>query len=106
MAGALINVPRSVKRGQVFEVKVLMSHPMETGYRPGTNGSIIPRNIIQTFRVTYGDGEVFRMEMSPAVAANPFVSFFARAGESGPMVFTWSGDNGFSAKESAQIQVE
>ena len=38
MANALINMPRTVKRGEAFEIKTLISHPMETGFRPGANG--------------------------------------------------------------------
>ena len=33
MASALINVPAKAKRGEIIEIKTLMSHIMETGYR-------------------------------------------------------------------------
>ena len=33
MARPLINVPAKVKRGEVFEIKTLISHTMETGFR-------------------------------------------------------------------------
>ena len=33
MAAALINVPKKAKNGDVIEIKTLMSHIMETGYR-------------------------------------------------------------------------
>ena len=33
MASALINVPKKAKRGDVIEIKTLMSHIMETGFR-------------------------------------------------------------------------
>lgn len=103
---ALINVPGRAKRGDIIEIKALISHPMETGFRPGTNGSIIPRNIIETFRCTYNGTEIFRMTMTPAIAANPFVAFFTTAAESGTIEFSWTGDNGFSARETASITVE
>jgi len=103
---ALINVPGRAKRGEIVEIKALISHPMETGFRPGANGSIIPRNIIDTLRCTYNGAEIFRMTMTPAIAANPFVSFFTTATESGTIAFAWTGDNGFAAEESAQITVE
>ena len=35
MARALINVPPKAGRGDIVEIKVLISHPMETGYRVG-----------------------------------------------------------------------
>ena len=106
MARALLNVPKLVKRGDIFEIKCLISHPMETGYRVGYNGALIPRDIIQTFTCTYNGVEIFRAELSPAISANPFLSFFARATESGTVAFRWIGDNGFEANESAEITVD
>jgi len=46
MASALINVPKRAKRGEIIEVKTLMSHIMETGYRHTASGEVVPRNII------------------------------------------------------------
>jgi sulfur-oxidizing protein SoxZ len=105
-ARVLINVPRKAKRGEVIEIKTLISHPMESGYRVGTNGALIPRDIIDRFICTYNGEEVFRVELSPAIAANPFIAFFTVATESGMISFRWTGDNGFSATESAVIVVE
>lgn len=106
MARVLINLPAKAKRGEVIEIKTLISHPMESGYRVGTNGVLIPRDIITLFTCIYGGQEIFRAELSPAVAANPFIAFFTTATESGTLAFHWSGDNGFSATETAAITVE
>ena len=106
MARALINVPAKAKRGEIIEIKTLISHPMESGYRAGTNGATIPRDIIRQFVCTYHGEEVFRAELSPAIAANPFISFFTVATESGTIAFQWRGDNGFAATEHAVITVE
>ncbi len=106
MARALINVPPTAKPGAIIEIKTLISHPMESGYRVGLNGQIIPRDIITTFVCTYNGEEIFRAELSPAIAANPFLSFFTRATVSGTIAFRWTGDNGFSVSESAEIVVE
>ena len=106
MARTLINVPTTAKRGDVIEIKTLISHPMESGYRVGTNGAMIPRDIIRQFVCTYNREDVFRAELSPAIAANPFISFFTVATESGTITFEWRGDNGFAASETAPITVE
>jgi sulfur-oxidizing protein SoxZ len=106
MARALINVPARAKRGEVVEIKTLISHPMESGYRVGTNGTLIPRDIIRRFVCTYNGEEVFRAELSPAIAANPFIAFFTTATASGTIAFEWTGDNGFAAREQAVITVE
>ena len=76
MARALINVPRKARRGEVIEIKALLSHPMETGYRRDNVGSPIPRDIISRFVCTYNGMEVFQADLFSAIAANPFLSFF------------------------------
>jgi len=104
-ARALINVPKQAKRGEVIEIKTLISHQMETGFRHGTNGRMIPRDIITTFTAKYEGEEVFSTTFFPAIAANPFVTFYAVADKTGTFTFTWEGDNGFSVTEEAKIVV-
>jgi sulfur-oxidizing protein SoxZ len=106
MASALIRVPERARRGEVIEVKALIGHPMETGYRRTQHGERIPRDIITLFTCTYNGTEVFRAELHPAIAANPFIAFTTLATESGTITLHWSGDNGFAASESAAIVVE
>ncbi|MBN9600677.1 MAG: thiosulfate oxidation carrier complex protein SoxZ [Afipia sp.] len=106
MASVLLNVPAKAKRGEVIEIKALVSHIMETGYRHTTTGAVIPRDIITSMTCHYNGVEVFRMEMFPAIAANPFVTFCTTALESGTFDFQWTGDQGFSQTASAAIIVE
>jgi sulfur-oxidizing protein SoxZ len=106
MPSALINVPRKAKRGDVIEIKALTSHIMETGYRRTAAGDLVPRNIITSFTCRYNGAEVFRADFFPAIAANPFISFFTTAKESGKFEFEWIGDRGFSETASASITVE
>jgi sulfur-oxidizing protein SoxZ len=106
VANALINVPARAKRGEVIEIKTLVSHVMETGFRRTQLGAPIPRDIIRQFVCTYNGTEVFRAELHPAIAANPFIAFSTVATESGTLAFQWTGDNGFSLTESATITVE
>jgi sulfur-oxidizing protein SoxZ len=106
MASALINVPKKAKRGDVIEIKTLMSHIMETGYRHTAAGQVVPRDIITSFTCRYNGEEIFRADLYPAIAANPFIAFFAVATESGKFDFEWIGDNGFSETASATISVE
>jgi sulfur-oxidizing protein SoxZ len=106
MARALIKVPPKAKRGDVIEIKTLISHIMETGFRRDNVGKPIPRNIITEFVCTYNGEEIFRVDLYPAIAANPFISFFTVATESGTIAFEWTGDNGFHETGSAKITVE
>src|SRR5581483_9777545 len=106
MPSALINVPKKAKRGDVIEIKTLMSHIMETGFRHTMAGDLVPRDIITSFVCRYNGTEIFRADLFPAISANPFISFFTVARESGKFEFEWIGDNGFSAAASASIVVE
>ena len=106
MASALINVPAKAKRGDIIEIKTLMSHIMETGFRRTATGEVIPRDIITSFICRYNGVEIFRADLFPAIAANPFITFFTVATESGKFEFEWIGDKGFSETASASIAVE
>ena len=106
MPRALIKVPASAKRGEVIEIKTLISHEMETGFRHSNTGTVIPRDIITTFVASYNGEEIFRAQLFPAVAANPFITFHTIATESGTLQFSWKGDNGYAASEQVKISVE
>jgi sulfur-oxidizing protein SoxZ len=106
MAAALINVPARAKRGDIIEIKTLMSHIMETGYRRTAAGDLVTRDIVTSFTCRYNGKEIFRADLFPAVAANPFLSFFTVAQDSGKFEFEWIGDRGFSETASASITVE
>lgn len=105
MSRALISFPKTAKKGEVIEIKTLISHVMETGYRPGADGRVVPRDILRRFTCRYNDEEVFSADLHPAIAANPFISFTTVAVASGTLSFTWSGDNGFAQTEAMQITV-
>jgi sulfur-oxidizing protein SoxZ len=105
MARALVNVPATAAPGQVIEIKTLIAHPMETGYRTGPNGQMLPRDIIRRFTCTYDGEVVFSAELHPAIAANPFITFTTVATVTGTLAFTWEGDNGFSQTETATLTV-
>ena len=106
MPSALINVPPKAKRGDIIEIKTLMSHTMESGFRRTSAGDVVPRDIITSFTCRYNCTEIFRADFFPAIAANPFLSFFTVAKESGKFEFEWIGDNGFASTASASIRVE
>jgi len=106
MSRALVNIPKRARPGQVIEIKTLISHPMETGYRRDMVGRAIPRDIINRFVCTYNGAEIFRADLFPAIAANPFLSFFTVATESGTIALSWTGDDGQTQTETATITVE
>ena len=105
MANALVTVPKTARRGEIIEIKTLVAHNMETGYRRTERGVPIMRDIVRTFTCTYNGVEIFSAELRPAISANPYISFFTVATESGMLAFNWLGDNGFAVSTSTYITV-
>lgn len=89
-----VMLQRLAKPGEVFPVKALIAHPMETGLRRDESGAIIPRRIINAFTCRCAGVVVFSADFHEAVAANPYVEFFLEATESGMLDFTWTEDGG------------
>ncbi len=89
-----VQAPGTVAKGEVFVVKTLVAHPMETGLRRDGAGQVIPRDIVNQVTCQYNDVIVFSADLREAVAANPYISFYVRAAESGLLRFTWRADDG------------
>jgi sulfur-oxidizing protein SoxZ len=105
MARALITMPTGAQRGEVVEIRTLINHPMETGFRRDAGGEALPRDLIRRFVCRYDGETVFSAELHAAIAANPYVAFHTVATGSGVLSFTWEGDNGFVHTESRSLAV-
>ena len=100
-----VQVPPKVAKGETFEVRVLVQHPMETGFRRDMDGRAIPINILDKLSCRYGGREVFSAELGSGMSANPYVSFFVRAEASGEIVVEWSDDRGEKGRATAKVDV-
>jgi len=100
-----IKVPSTAAKGEIIEIKTLISHTMETGLRKDKDGKVIPRQIINKFTCTFNDKLVFSADWYPAISANPYMAFHLRASESGKLNFTWYDDNGETYSQSANLTV-
>jgi len=94
------------KRGEIIEIKTLVSIRWNRASGSASTARSFRATSSRSFVCTYNGEEVFRADLSPAIAANPFIAFSTIATESGTIAFSWSGDNGFSAAELAAITVE
>lgn len=101
-----VKVPEKAKKGDVVEIKTTIGHDMESGQRKDKDGKPIPRKIINKFTCTYNGAKVFESEWHPAISANPYLSFFTTATESGKVEFAWTDDSGEVYTTSANITVE
>ncbi len=102
---ALVHLPRDLRRGQPFEVRCTLQHPMETGYRRDSDGRLLPRDIVRRFEARFGDETVFAADLHPAIAANPYLAFWLRLDEPGPLQLRWSGDGGFEHLETVALDL-
>lgn len=100
-----IKVPDKAKVGEVIEVKTLITHVMETGFRKGSDGNVIPRNIINLFTATFGGKEVFKADLSSGVSANPYIAFKFKVPAAGDLEMTWVDDKGEKVVEKVPIVV-
>ena len=72
---------KQAKKGDLVEVKALVSHIMETGLRKDASGNTIPRKILNKFTCTVNGKQVFAADFEPAISANPYIQFkFTRPG--------------------------
>jgi sulfur-oxidizing protein SoxZ len=101
----MVNVPETAAPGEIVQVKILISHPMETGFRTGMDGKLVPRNIIRELRATYNGTEVYRVDLYPSIAANPFFAFHLRANETGEVAITWIDESGQEHTETRTLTV-
>jgi sulfur-oxidizing protein SoxZ len=102
---ARVQIPQQAKRGEVIEVRIVIQHSMETGFRHDDVGRLVKRNVINVFSCRYNGAEVFRADLSSGIAANPYLQFYTVAGSSGEFEFSWMDDEGAQGSERRSIAV-
>jgi len=101
---ALVTLPREVKRGEPFEARLLVAHPMETGHRADAQGQRVPRDIVRRIECRLDGDLVFAADLHPAIAANPYVAFPLVVQGEGTLVVAWTGDRGFAHRTSVVVK--
>lgn len=96
---------KEAKKGDIIEVKTLVSHVMESGQRKDKDGKAIPRKIINKFTCTLNGKPVFSCDLEPAVSANPYIQFKFKAVESGDLKLEWLDDDGTKIEAVEKITV-
>ncbi len=90
--------------GDTTEVRVLMSHEMETGQRKDAAGKVIPGWFIQNVTATHNSKTVLMAQWGPAVSKNPFLSFKFKGGAKGDKIqITWVDNRGEKRTDEALI---
>lgn len=106
MTTTRISIPSPVSRGEEVEIRTLIMHPMESGFRRDSMGKLIPRHILHRFECLFDGETIIDMALQPGIAANPLISFYMTARRSGQLTFRWHDDDGSVHEEHAQLRVE
>ena len=102
---AWVRLSESPKRGEPVEIRAMVMHPMESGFRLDNVGHSIPRHIVDTFTCAYDGKEVFRAKLHPAMSTNPYFVFYVVAMQNADLLFTWTDDHGELATHNVRLEV-
>jgi len=95
---------RAANKDGVVEVRVLMSHPMESGIRKDAAGNLVAAHYIQNLEATHNGKTVLKAQFSGAVSQNPFLSFKFKGGNKGEKVSVkWTDNKGDARTDEATI---
>jgi len=95
---------RATLGGGYTEVRVLMTHPMETGQRKDADGKLVPLHFIQNLTVKVNGRTVIEGQISQAVSRNPVFSFRLRGGAKGDKIeVTWLDNQGETNKTDTAV---
>jgi sulfur-oxidizing protein SoxZ len=95
---------RATLAGGFTDVRVLMTHPMETGQRKDADGKIVPMHFIQNLTVKVNGRTVINGQVSQAVSRNPVFSFRLRGGAKGDKIeVSWLDTQGETNKTESAV---
>jgi sulfur-oxidizing protein SoxZ len=95
---------RATLAGSYTDVRVLMTHPMETGQRKDADGKLVPLHFIQNLTVKVNGRTVIEGQISQAVSRNPVFSFRLRGGAKGDKIEVgWLDNQGETNKTETSV---
>jgi len=95
---------RAQIKGDIAEIRVLMNHPMETGQRKDTSGTLVPAHYIQDLTVDINGKRVIHGHTSTSVSRNPVFGFRVRGAKAGDkVVVSWVDTKGDKRSDEALI---
>ncbi len=95
---------RASVNGGVTDIRVLMTHPMETGQRKDPDGKLVPMHFIQNVTVKVNGKTVIESQVSQGVSRNPVFTFRVKGGAKGDKVeVSWVDNIGESNRTETAI---
>ena len=106
MSTARLQLPARIVEGDVFKLRLLVQHPMDSGFLRDLEGVLVKRNVIRHLQCIFHDKEVFRVEPTTDTSANPLFEFYLRATKSGELYFRWVDDKGYIGELRQKLVIE
>ncbi len=95
---------RAQMKGDVCEIRVLMSHPMETGQRKDNDGKTIPAHHIQLVSVALNGKTVVSGQLAGSVSRNPVLGFKIKGAKAGDKIsVSWKDNKGDSRSDETTV---
>ncbi len=95
---------RAKLSGDVAEIKVMMSHPMENGQRKDSAGATIPHHFIQNITVEVGGKTVIQGQTGTSVSRNPVFGFKVKGAKAGDkVVIKWRDNKGDTRSDETTV---
>ncbi len=96
---------RAVMSGGVADVKVLISHPMDSGLlKNAKTGQAIPAHYIKELTATLNGKTVMQADWNGEVSKNPFLNFRIKGAKAGDTVaISWTDNLGETGAQQATI---
>jgi len=100
---ARVRGPSRFRADRPSEIRAMIRHPMETGFREDPQGQAIPRRIVKQLDVSLEGEQVLHARFHPAIAAHPYLRFHVAAGLEGDLELEWRESGGEKAESRISI---
>lgn len=95
---------RAQLKGELTEVKVLMSHPMETGRKKDDFNRLIPAHFVQLVTATLNGKIVLEAQWGTGISKNPYLTFRLKGAKMGDIIqVTWVDNLGETAMQNIAV---
>ena len=88
MSQPRVALPRSATPGEAAEIRTMINHPMETGFREDGQGGTVAQSLVESLQVSRAGQDVLTVHFHTGTSANPFVGFYLDQFDD--LSFTWT----------------
>lgn len=92
-------------KDNIADVKIMIFHPMETGYRKNKHtAEMIPKHFIHTVKISHNGKSIMQVHWSRSVSKNPYLNFRVPNAVSGDeLSIAWDDNMGESGSGTSTI---